>query len=211
MKHAHGCLPLLGLLWLAACTSGGGNPPAPADGRTSSVDMTLPDELVRAPAPPGVNCGVGSYRLVQQRFRATAVSALGQTGGPDAPQLPFGVWETHTSVSDARYTSRQQPVGPNCADLGPLSPVLVVRLAYGHEAWVDRSPNPVCVWRSNIAITSYAVDDVPPGIGELIRARVHDGAHRGTDRAVASGLNELFWGAALSAAAEARCNDWASL
>lgn len=211
MKSVLRCTGLPALLLLTACTSGGSNPAAPAGGLTKSVDLNLPDQLVRTPAPPGSSCGFGSYRLVQQRFRGIAVSALGRTGGPEAPHLPAGVWEVSTSVADARYTARQQPVGPDCVDVGPFSPVLVVRLAYGHEAWVDRGPDPVCVWRSKIGITSYAVDDVPPGGGELIRRRVQDGAHRATDDAVASALNELFWSAPMPADAVSRCNDWASL
>jgi hypothetical protein len=82
--------------------------------------------------------------------------------------------------------------------------------AYGHEAWVDRSPNPVCVWRSRIVLTRYEIDDAPPDARGLIRQRVHDGTHRGTDGAVASRINALVLNTAL-AAGTGRCPDWAPI
>jgi hypothetical protein len=70
VKRVVRCARLPALASLTGCTSGGSYPATPAGGFTRSVDQNLHDQLVRLP-PPGASCGIGSYRLVQQRIRAT--------------------------------------------------------------------------------------------------------------------------------------------
>lgn len=175
--------------------------PTPSGGIGMPVDEDIDDARLNSDGSDA--CKLGSIRMLDQHLRSDGSIAF-----EEVAENPIGVERVHVTLNDGVYTFKLRPlIGPECTDGGPASATITVEFSAQYHADVDRSIDPVCVFRSRLDFSEFNIRSSPQPVDNYILGKVKNNVWEQVDERLANQLNELFYSANRDPDADVRC-EW---
>ena len=197
---------VLASLPLSACGSQTAAPSVstPSGAFDMPIDENLDDVTVNVDGSE--DCKPGSVRMIDQHVIADSSYAF-----EEVAENPIGVERVHASLNMGVFTLKLRPLaGPECVDGGPASGTITVDFVAEYRADVDRSLDPVCVFRSRVDFSQFNIRSSPQPVDNYVLEKAKGKILAMLDARVAAQLNQLFFGTERDPNADVRC-DWSEL